>query len=77
MGVGVISLLLYSCKIIRKGKAFYATTIMGVFIFILIPLHGILKRSPVLWILTTITDDKALVSPHLNRYLVFTVYILD
>ncbi|KAJ8965414.1 hypothetical protein NQ314_004167 [Rhamnusium bicolor] len=60
LGIGTIAVMAYNFKI-KSAKAFYITTFAVITLVILLPLHMLLNRSPVLWILNLIFSDLTLI----------------
>ncbi|CAH1112968.1 unnamed protein product [Psylliodes chrysocephalus] len=55
-GIGIIAFSCYCFKI-KSTVAFYSTSILAILSTIIIPLHILLQRSPVLWIVNQMFDD--------------------
>ncbi|XP_050293583.1 dolichol kinase [Anthonomus grandis grandis] len=58
-GILTLALLLYKFSI-KNVKYFYVTTTIVLTATIIVPLHAILKQSPVLWIFQQVFDDVVL-----------------
>lgn len=61
MGIGIISTVVYLLNI-RSAKPFYILTSFVILFVIVLPLHILLRTSPLLWILDLIIRDLPTVS---------------